>query len=107
MSIATEMNGVSRCKSVLCSNRATLTPDGLAIPPIGAPPAVQEVIEAGNEIAHLPYRYGGGHVTYEDSAVNVDIRSVEYDLQAVARDMQQQDHPMWPRVMELIKKANP
>lgn len=49
-------------------NQATLTPDGLAIPPLGAPPAVQQVIQAGNEIAHLPYRYGGGHVTYEDTA---------------------------------------
>ncbi len=50
------------------TNQATLTPDGLAIPPIDAPPAVQEVIQAGNEIAHLPYRYGGGHLTYEDTA---------------------------------------
>ena len=49
-------------------NQATLTPDGLAIPPINAPPAVQAVIAAGNEIAHLPYRYGGGHTTYEDTA---------------------------------------
>jgi cell wall-associated NlpC family hydrolase len=48
--------------------QATLAPDGLAIPPIDAPAAVQEVIQAGNEIAHLPYRYGGGHLTYEDSA---------------------------------------
>ena len=49
-------------------NQATVTPDGLAIPPINAPPAVQAIIEAGNEIAHLPYRYGGGHTTYEDTA---------------------------------------
>jgi hypothetical protein len=49
-------------------NQATLTPNGLAIPPINAPPAVQAIIEAGNEIAHLPYRYGGGHTTYEDTA---------------------------------------
>jgi hypothetical protein len=49
-------------------NQATLTPDGLAIPPINAPPAVQAIIEAGNEIARLPYRYGGGHTTYEDTA---------------------------------------
>ncbi len=49
-------------------NQATLTPDGLAIPPINAPPAVQAIIAAGNEIAHLPYRYGGGHTTYEDTA---------------------------------------
>jgi cell wall-associated NlpC family hydrolase len=49
-------------------NQATLTPDGLAIAPIGAPAAVQAVIAAGNEIARLPYRYGGGHMTYEDTA---------------------------------------
>jgi cell wall-associated NlpC family hydrolase len=49
-------------------NQATLTPDGLAVAPIDAPAAVQEVIAAGNEIARLPYRYGGGHMTYEDTA---------------------------------------
>jgi cell wall-associated NlpC family hydrolase len=49
-------------------NQATLAPDGLAIPPLDAPPAVQEVIQAGNEIAHLPYRYGGGHMSHEDTA---------------------------------------
>ncbi|MGO9819771.1 MAG: hypothetical protein ACLPTJ_03835 [Solirubrobacteraceae bacterium] len=50
------------------ANQATLTPSGLAIAPIDAPAAVQEVIAAGNEIAKLPYRYGGGHLTYEDTA---------------------------------------
>jgi cell wall-associated NlpC family hydrolase len=50
------------------SDQATLTPDGLAVAPVGAPAAVQEVIAAGNEIARLPYRYGGGHMTYEDTA---------------------------------------
>lgn len=49
-------------------NQATLTPGGLAIAPLGAPPAVLEVIQAANQIAHLPYRYGGGHATYEDTA---------------------------------------
>ena len=49
-------------------NQATLTPAGLAVAPIDAPAAVQEVIAAGNEIARLPYRYGGGHLTYEDTA---------------------------------------
>jgi cell wall-associated NlpC family hydrolase len=48
-------------------NQATLTPDLLAIAPIGAPAAVQSVINAGNEIAHLPYIWGGGHMTYEDT----------------------------------------
>jgi len=50
------------------ASQATLAPDGLAVAPIGAPPAVQELIQAGNQIARLPYRYGGGHVTYEDTA---------------------------------------
>ncbi len=48
-------------------NSATLTSNGLAVAPIDAPPAVQVVIAAGNQIAHLPYIYGGGHVTYEDT----------------------------------------
>jgi cell wall-associated NlpC family hydrolase len=48
-------------------NQATLTPDGLALAPLNAPTAVQQVIAAGNEIAHLPYRWGGGHVTYVDT----------------------------------------
>ena len=34
-------------------NQATLTPGGLAVAPIDAPAAVQEVIAAGNEIARL------------------------------------------------------
>jgi hypothetical protein len=45
-----------------------LAPDGLALAPVTAPAAVQEIINAGNEIAHLPYRFGGGHGTYEDTA---------------------------------------
>jgi hypothetical protein len=48
--------------------QAQLAPNGLAIAPIDAPPAVQDVIAAGNQIARLPYRYGGGHLTYEDTA---------------------------------------
>src|SRR5207302_3537519 len=29
---------------------------------------VQQMITAGNEIAHLPYRFGGGHGTFVDNA---------------------------------------
>jgi hypothetical protein len=49
-------------------SRATLTPAGLALAPVTAPAAVQQIVNAGNEIAHLPYRFGGGHGTYEDTA---------------------------------------
>ncbi|MGI8429347.1 MAG: hypothetical protein ACR2OB_08600 [Solirubrobacteraceae bacterium] len=50
------------------ANQAMLTPDGLAVAPADAPAVVQQVIDAGNEIAHLPYRFGGGHGTFEDTA---------------------------------------
>jgi hypothetical protein len=46
---------------------ATLTPSGLAVAPIGAPAAVQAIINAGNQIALLGYLYGGGHGTFEDT----------------------------------------
>ena len=63
------------------ANQATLTPDGLAIPPIDAPPAVQAVVTAGNEIARLPYRWGGGHGTYEDTAYDCS-GSISFVFQA-------------------------
>ena len=40
---------------------ARVLPNGLAAIPQGAPPAVQEMIAAGNQIIHYPYSYGGGH----------------------------------------------
>jgi hypothetical protein len=49
-------------------NRAALTPDGLAVAPLAAPATVQSVIDAGNQIARLPYRYGGGHQAWVDTA---------------------------------------
>jgi cell wall-associated NlpC family hydrolase len=63
------------------ASQATLTPDGLAIPPINAPPAVQQIIEAGNEIAHLPYVWGGGHVTYADTGYDCS-GSISFVFQA-------------------------
>jgi cell wall-associated NlpC family hydrolase len=47
---------------------ATVGPDGLAIAPAGAPPQVTALIAAGNQIAALPYRYGGGHRDFVDTA---------------------------------------
>ncbi|HKG02369.1 MAG TPA: hypothetical protein VKB03_04260 [Conexibacter sp.] len=47
---------------------AALTGDGLAVAPLAAPAVVQSVIQAGNQIARLPYRYGGGHSTWVDTA---------------------------------------
>jgi cell wall-associated NlpC family hydrolase len=41
---------------------------GLAVPPAGAPPEVVNVINAANQIVKMPYRYGGGHQSFTDSA---------------------------------------
>jgi cell wall-associated NlpC family hydrolase len=38
--------------------------NGLAAAPIDAPPAIQEIIWAGNQIVGLPYIYGGGHASF-------------------------------------------
>ncbi|HEV7492934.1 hypothetical protein [Baekduia sp.] len=47
---------------------ATVGADGLAVAPTGAPAQVVALIAAGNAIASLPYKYGGGHKAFDDSA---------------------------------------
>jgi len=47
---------------------ATIGSDGLAIAPADAPAVVQDIIAAGNRIAMLPYRFGGGHGRFTDTA---------------------------------------
>jgi cell wall-associated NlpC family hydrolase len=49
------------------STKAALTTAGLAVSPVDAPAQVQAIINAGNEIAHLPYVWGGGHARYIDT----------------------------------------
>jgi hypothetical protein len=44
---------------------ATLV-DGKAVPPRGAPRRVEEAIYAGNQIAGMPYKFGGGHRDFYD-----------------------------------------
>lgn len=53
------------------TGKAKLLPNGLAIAPEDAPPQVKAIIEAGNRIATLPYRYGGGH--------RLDFKDIAYD----------------------------
>ena len=48
--------------------KAKMLPDGLAAAPQDAPPAVQQAIWSANEIIGLPYRYGGGHRSFQDTA---------------------------------------
>jgi cell wall-associated NlpC family hydrolase len=48
---------------------AVMRSDGLrAVAPPGAPPAVTEAVRAANRIAGKPYRWGGGHRRFADSA---------------------------------------
>jgi cell wall-associated NlpC family hydrolase len=41
--------------------------NGLAAAPMSAPPAIQQIIWAGNELIGLPYIYGGGHGSFTSS----------------------------------------
>ena len=61
-------------------DKAQVTGDGLAVAPASAPQAVKDIITAGNKIAKLPYRYGGGHnASFQDSAYDCS-GSVSYAL---------------------------
>src|SRR5690242_9849334 len=41
---------------------------GVAYAPPGAPRAVVRAIRAGNKLQNKPYRYGGGHASFNDTA---------------------------------------
>jgi peptidoglycan hydrolase-like protein with peptidoglycan-binding domain len=58
---------------------ATINSEGLAQAPASAPEVVQEIIAAGNAIAHKPYRFGGGHGHFNDTAYDCS-GSVSYAL---------------------------
>lgn len=40
--------------------------DGKAVPPAGLPAPVMRAISAGNRIVGRPYKFGGGHRSFED-----------------------------------------
>jgi peptidoglycan hydrolase CwlO-like protein len=54
---------------------------GMVQPPPGAPPAIAQVIAAGNAIATLPYIWGGGHGSFQASGYDCS-GSVSYALAA-------------------------
>jgi cell wall-associated NlpC family hydrolase len=47
--------------------RAKVLKDGTAVAPEDAPEPVKRVIQAGNAIAKLPYKWGGGHGAWRDN----------------------------------------
>ncbi|HEY3614708.1 MAG TPA: peptidoglycan-binding domain-containing protein [Gaiellales bacterium] len=58
---------------------ATIGANGLAVAPAGAPAAIAQIIAAGNVIAHMPYRFGGGHQSWQDTGYDCS-GSVSYAL---------------------------
>jgi cell wall-associated NlpC family hydrolase len=58
---------------------ATIGADGAAVAPASAPESVKAIIAAGNVIRNKPYRYGGGHGSFEDSGYDCS-GSVSYAL---------------------------
>ncbi len=61
---------------------------GKAVPPADAPASVLRAISAGNRICQKPYRRGGGHAKFEDSAYDCS-GTVSYILHAAGK----LDHP--------------
>ena len=60
---------------------ATALPNGIALPPLEAPEAVRQIIEAGNVIARSPYLWGGGHGKWVDTGYDCS-GSVSFALAA-------------------------
>ncbi len=58
---------------------ADVLKNGIALPPIEAPDAVRQIIEAGNSIARTPYLWGGGHGKWLDTGYDCS-GSISYAL---------------------------
>jgi hypothetical protein len=61
--------------------RAEVLDNGVALPPLEAPPEIRAIIEAGNQIARTPYKWGGGHGKWQDTGYDCS-GSVSYALAA-------------------------
>jgi hypothetical protein len=57
---------------------------GKAVPPADAPEPVLRAINAGNRICDKPYRRGGGHARFEDSAYDCS-GTISYVLHAAGK----------------------
>jgi cell wall-associated NlpC family hydrolase len=60
-------------------SEADVLRNGIALPPITAPTAVRQIIEAGNYIARTPYLWGGGHGKWLDKGYDCS-GSISYAL---------------------------
>jgi cell wall-associated NlpC family hydrolase len=62
-------------------DKAVALGNGVALPPLEAPEAVKQIIEAGNGIARTPYKWGGGHGKWQDTGYDCS-GSVSFALAA-------------------------
>jgi hypothetical protein len=58
--------------------------NGYAVSPPAAPLQVREAIDAGNELIGKPYRYGGGHRNFYDTAYDCS-GAVSFVLHSIGR----------------------
>ena len=72
--VLSEVHGTSTTTATALSN-------GVALPPLEAPEAVRQIIEAGNSIARTPYKWGGGHGKWTDTGYDCS-GSVSFALAA-------------------------
>ncbi len=66
-------------EKVVPGAKGSVTADGFAVPPASAPKVVKRVIAAGNAIAKEPYKWGGGHGSWDDNGYDCS-GSVSYAL---------------------------
>ena len=62
-------------------DKAVALGNGVALPPLEAPEAIKQMIEAGNGIARTPYLWGGGHGKWQDTGYDCS-GSVSFALAA-------------------------
>ena len=65
---AADGTGGSAYNATTSGEKATLSPDGrTAVAPDSAPQQVKDAIAAANSITNKPYKFGGGHGSWEDT----------------------------------------
>lgn len=69
---------------IVPGNRARLLRDGTAAAPANAPIEVKRIIASANQIARLPYKWGGGHARWRDTGYDC-TGSVTYAFRTTFR----------------------
>jgi peptidoglycan hydrolase-like protein with peptidoglycan-binding domain len=69
---------------IVPGSRAKVLRDGTAAAPANAPDEVKRIIASANEIAKLPYKWGGGHATWRDTGYDCS-GSTTYALRTTFR----------------------